>query len=281
MRLVARARKDLRTQQRALALERRTDGGGDRGVDGARERQPLGRRPVRVRRRGRRAQRPFVVGLPQQVVQLAQHAPNLFGGRDLPGRQAAPQVGGLLIDVRAHLFHARDELPALGGGARRLQLGEAHERDLRAVARVDRPIVQRAATEREARVDLTQQQRPRHAIARGQRRGRQRLHPRAQRGQRRHLAIAPRRRVVGQPSSNRRSPISVACSGCARRCSSQYRVASAASACGGAIASVGSTGGACAPRDCPAGRAARGPARKRQDDQQRWFGERARHGRKT
>ena len=193
MRAVAGARQDLGAQRRPVALERRPDRARDRRVDGAREREPLGGRPVGVGRAGGRAQRPLVVGLGQQIVQLAQHAPDLVGGRDLAGRQPAAQVRRVLIDRGAHLFPARQQLPAFRGRPHRLQLGQPQERDVQPVARVDRPVVERARAVRELAVNLAEQQRARHPIGGRQRGRRNGVDTRAQLGQRRELrGRAPR-----------------------------------------------------------------------------------------
>ena len=278
MRLVAGARQDLRAQRGALALEGRADGAGDRGVDRARERQPLGRRPVRVRRRGGRAQRPFVVGLRQQIVELTEHAPDLVGGRDLSRRQPAPQVGGLLIDEGAHLFPPRATSFQPSATVR---TGCSSGRRRKATCVPSRAsTVQSSSAQlpnaRPASISPSSSDRVTRSPG-GQRRRAGRPPPaRAARPAPPSRDRAPAGVGSGSRSSNRRSPISVASSGCACRCASQYAVASAASACGG-IHRPRRIDRRDGRRRLAAARPAAGPARQRQRDQQK-LGGRTRHG---
>ena len=225
MRLVAGARQDLRAQRRALALERRADGGGDRRVDRAREREPLGRRPVGVRRRGGRAQRPLRRrASPSRSSSWPSTRRISSAVATFPAASPRRRLA-VSWSMNAPIFSQRaTSFQPSAARAHRLQLGQAQEDHLHAVARVDRPVVQRAAAEREiARRSRpaaapASPDRPADSAAAGTASTRARSAASAAISRSRAAGV-----LSGSRSSNRRSPISVACSGCACRCASQYR----------------------------------------------------------
>ena len=249
VRLVAGARQDLRAQQRAVPLERRTDGGGDRGVDRARERQPLGRRPVRVRaprparataicRRASPADRPAG---PARV-RISSAVATFPAARPRRRLALSWSMYAPIFSMRATSFQPSAGVRAGCSSGRRMNATCVPSRASTAQSSSAQLPKARPASISPSSSDRVTRSAPDSAAA-GTASTRARSADSAAISRSRAAGV-----LSGSLSSNRRSPISVACSGCACRCASQYRVASAASACGGAIASVGSTGGAGAAR---------------------------------
>jgi hypothetical protein len=119
----------------------------------------------------------------------------------LSGRQPPAEVLDSLVERPRHRSPAREQRGSRGRRRDRLQPGQIQIANLRSIARIDDPVLERARRLcGQGRFDLSDQQRSRHAIRRAQQgSGRFAVQTGAQRPELAHLRRARRRGFVGHP----------------------------------------------------------------------------------